>query len=106
MFSALDLAVSEFACFDQIVLIAQEVYYIDSINSVNDIRFSTFNITEPIGLLVSIFIVLRFKPTNDKNMVHYHLIKKILLAVLVVSAVYGLGNEFLRIYGSHASLLY
>ena len=25
MFSALDLAVSEFACFDQIVLIAQEV---------------------------------------------------------------------------------
>ena len=26
MFSALDLAVSEFACFDQIVSIAQEVY--------------------------------------------------------------------------------
>ncbi len=29
MFSALDLAVSEFACFDQIMLIAQEVYTVE-----------------------------------------------------------------------------
>ena len=79
------------------------IHYFGSINSANNISSSAFNITEPIALLVAFFIVLRFKPTNDKDTMHYHLIKKILLAVIVVSTVYGIGNEFLRIYGSYAS---
>ena len=37
MFSALDLAVSEFACFDQIVSITQEIYYARQLAS-NDFK--------------------------------------------------------------------
>ncbi len=69
----------------------------------NEISSSIFNITEPIGILVAVIIIILFRPTNDQDMVHYHLIKKILLALTVVSAVYGISNELLRVFGSNAS---
>lgn len=79
------------------------VHYVGSINSANGLSSSAYNITEPIGFLVASFIVFRFKPKNDNDIVHYNLIKKILLALIAVSAVYGLGNEFLRVYHFGAS---
>lgn len=79
------------------------IHYIDSLNSPNGIKSSTFNITEPIGILIASFVLLQFKPKNDRDMLHYNLIKKILMAVIPVSAAYGLGNEFLRAYGPYTS---
>lgn len=81
------------------------IHYVSSVNSANEISSSAYNITEPIGFAVASFIVFQFKPTNDKDITHYHLIKKILLALIVVSTIYGLGNEFLRVYRFGASPL-
>jgi hypothetical protein len=79
------------------------IHYVGSINSANDISSSTTNITEPIGILIASFVLLRFKPTNDNDILHYNLIRKILMVVIPVSAAYGLGNEFLRAYGPYVS---
>jgi len=79
------------------------IHYIGSVNSANDFSYYASNVTEPLGILIASFIVLRFKPVNDADRLHYNLIKKILMVILPISAFYGIGNEFLRAYGPYVS---
>lgn len=81
------------------------INYTISVNQLDTINHSWYNVSDPIAMLVAFFIVHYFVPKDGRELEHYYLIKKILLVVTAVYIFYSLSDGLVRAYAYDNGLL-